>query len=193
LTSAELAALIISGLSLLVAFIALYRAELRGPSLKLSILRAPASWTAAASYRSPEMGRWEMYLHVSGALPLVVHNSGSRSGVIFDLEYDIDPIPSPFSPGVMFYLNAETLTVGAKATESIHCQVSFARENVTIAEGLRAFSASGPDFRVTIRYKANRGPFGWVRSGRATQVVSRRPITDCVNEWSKHPPTPPIT
>ena len=129
-----------------------------------------------------------MFLHLVGRLPIVVHNSGPRSGVFFDLNYEIHPIPAPFNAGVVFRLDDGTPTVAGKATESVICDLVFANENITVADALKAFSATGPDIRVTITYKANRGPFGGVRAGQASQMVSQLALFDRVNEWSKYPP-----
>lgn len=186
-------ALIISGLSLLVALTALYRAELRGPNLKLVILQSPTSWQPHWQWKSPTQGRWELYVSFSGWLAVVVENSGPRSGVIFDPRYRVEPVPEPFKAEVLISLEGLTQTVAGKASESISCQIMFSRENVTIAEALRAFVPDGPDFQATIIYKANRAPFGRIRSGNASQTVSRKPLSDCVKEWARNPPPPPLT
>src|SRR5438132_12151730 len=116
-------ALIVSGLSLGVAVVTLFLAQLRGPSLTLVILRPPEPWTPYWQYKSPK-GQQELFFSLTGSLAVVIHNSGPRAGVIFDIGYRIEPVPAPFNAKVAcVFGDGLTLTVAGKATESIKCNL----------------------------------------------------------------------
>jgi hypothetical protein len=199
LTTAELSALAISGLSLLVAFLALYRAELRGPKLTLDLLEAPARWAVQGWRHAPGGGLYQMRLseerppknamfnvQITGNLKASVRNDGPRSGVFWSLSFHVVNAPTLFEFRANNMLpEDEPLSVKGKETRGFAPQLLFDVNQIEVATVFRELDRSSEDFTLIARYTANRGVFGRAQTAQTTITLARKALIEAVRAWER--------
>jgi hypothetical protein len=193
LTAAELTALIISGLSLLIALVTLYRAELRGPSVKLRVLEAPRGSSAVAGWSkhtTDEEGdsfpnpKEPLQLTVSGTLSMMVENTGTQAGVLSGLTLTTRNLPSAFA--VTGYGGGlGTRTVDGKSNAAFLIGVALNTVVDNAAQALDTFQKLPDKLILRVEYRSSR-PWGRIVKNHAEASVAKRLFMERVAAWAKN-------
>jgi hypothetical protein len=191
LTAAELTALIISGLSLLIALLALYRVELRGPSVRLRLLEV-SKWSLSAlwlNYITDEEGRSfpdrtkACRLQVSARFSLIIENTGSRTGALYGVTAIFKGLPDGFD--ILPKRFEDTHTIDGKSTVALGPEVTLDRSFDTATEALAIYRKIGPDPTVRFEYQASR-PLGRIARNSDEIAISRQALIGPVDAWAKN-------
>jgi len=186
LTTAELSALAISALSLLVALAALYRADLRGPRVTVKLLEAPTKWDVqGGSYLTERDGgnakSWRV--QASTPVPLLVENTGPRSGVVHGLRLELENPEKSFE--IIGAIPETTFTISGKESRTLLASITLEKVVNDLAHIVSLYKSLPPDLHLRALSRANGPPFGQIKNASDQINVSTKPLIDPVAKWVK--------
>jgi hypothetical protein len=198
MTTAELVTSVISVTSLIVAGLALYRAELRGPKVSLRMLQGPSQWDSLTieyanltdDYGHPEpvpRGKVDelqsVTITLGGECLASLDNDGPKEGTIWDVRGSVEHLPSLWNAQIGTDL-PRMQAVGEKASTPVAVTVSLCAQSVKLAAALAEFDRDHQPMLLHIEYMARRGILGSPGKGKASLALDSQPVRDYLASWA---------
>jgi hypothetical protein len=181
----------LSIISLVVSLVVAYRAEFRGPQIRITLRTPPRSWSVSPTMQTggKPLGYMRIAnldepfrLQVAGDCQATIENDGPKGGAIWDIRLQVVGLGDPWRSGGAFQ-DRQPFSLAGKASVGFVATYAFVCPKASIPAGLKELDASSSPIALEVTYHRS----GMVRRDvleRTALMISRQEVATAITAWA---------
>lgn len=181
----------LSIVSLVISLVVAYRAEFRGPHIRITLRTPPGSWAVSPTMQTggKPVGYMRIAnldepfrLQVTGECQATIDNDGPKGGAIWDIRLQVVGLGDPWKTGASFPY-PQPYSLAGKASVGFVAIYAFACPKDSIPTGLKELDAPSSPIALEVTYHRS----GAVRRDvleRTALNVSRQEVAKAIAVWA---------